>query len=88
MHNESKLGLLAGVAGVVVAAVLVAQKQPVPPTVPAVMQTTSIAPSLAATPTNAGPVAKAPAASTPVASRDRTEVEGKTTSRPSREEDE
>ena len=77
MQNDSKLGLLAGVAGVVVAAVLLSQKPPAAPG-PAAQAT---APSPAATPASAGPIAKAPAASTAVAAHGRPELEGKTTSR-------
>ena len=74
MHNDSKLGLLAGVGGVVVAAILFSRQQsgtPVP-----------VAPiTAAATPVAAAPVVQAPVASTPVAARGRPEVAGTTTSR-------
>ena len=75
MHNDSKLGLLAGVGGVVVAAILFSRQQsgtPIP-----------IAPPItaAATPVVAAPLAQAPVASTPVAARGRPEIAGTTTSR-------
>lgn len=75
MHNDSKLGLLAGVGGVVVAAILFSQQQtgtPVP-----------VAPPITAASTTAvaAPLAQAPVASTPVAARGRPEVAGTPTSR-------
>jgi len=83
MHNDSKLGLLAGVAGVVVAAVMFSRTPPATST--PIAQAPPSAPLPAATPIHAGPVAKSPA-STPVA-HGRTEIEGKTTSR-NRDDDE
>jgi len=80
MHNDSKLGLLAGVGGVVVAAVLLTQN-PSAPSVPA-DRTAKDAPVAAATP------AKPSAPSTPVVARSKPELEGKTTSRPARDDDE
>ena len=84
MHNDSKLGMLAGVVGVVVAAVLLSRNPPAIPNVPApVVQSAQPAPGLA----NAASVARVPAASTPVA-RGRPEIEGKTASRSTNEDDE
>jgi hypothetical protein len=78
MQNDSKLGLLAGVAGVVVAAVLLTQQPSAPPP-----ENAKHTPQPAATPV------KPPSAalSTPVASRSRPEIEAKTTSRPARSDD-
>jgi hypothetical protein len=87
MHNDSKLGLLAGVAGVVVAAVLAAQN-------PAAGPASAGSPSAraAASPTamesKAGSLAKVPTATTPVGARGRAEVEGTTASRGNRDDDE
>jgi len=77
MPNDSKLGLLAGVAGVVVAAVMLGQ----PASPPGPAENAKSVPVPAATPAIAKP------ASTPVASRNRPEVEGKTASRPARSDD-
>ena len=77
MQNDSKLGLLAGVAGVVVAAVMVVQQPPAPKPVENAKQSP---------PTAASPPAAKPA-STPVATRSRPEIEAKTASRPARSDD-
>jgi hypothetical protein len=84
MHNDSKLGLLAGVAGVIVAAVMFSRTAPATPGTS--VQAQPAAPLPAATPTHAGPVAKS-VASTPIG-RGRTEIEGKTTSQSHGEDDE
>ncbi len=85
MQNDSKLGMLAGVGGVVVAAVLLSRNPPAGPSAPApVVQSAAKA---APAPANAAAVARVPAASTPVA-RGRPEIEGKTASRSSNEDDE
>ena len=78
MHNDSKLGLLAGVAGVVVAAVLLAQQPNAAPP-PASVQS---APQPAAT-----PVKPPPPATASVVARGRPEIEAKTTSRSARSDD-
>ena len=85
MQNDSKLGMLAGVGGVVVAAVLLSRNPPAVPSAPApvVQSATKAAPA----PANAASVAREPAASTPVA-RGRPEIEGKTASRSTYEGDE
>ncbi len=84
MTNDSKLGMLAGVVGVIVAAVLFT-KQPAQPTgaEPLAIQAvpTAIAPS---GPPEAGPVAMS---STPVV-RTRKDVDAKPTSRRSTYDDE
>lgn len=74
MHNDSKLGLLAGVGGVVVAAILFSRQQSGTPAPNAPI-------TAAATPAVAAPLAQAPVASTPVADRGRLELAGTTTSR-------
>ena len=86
MQNDSKLGMLAGVGGVVVAAVLLSRNPPAVPSAPApVVQSAAKA---APAPANAASMPpRTPAASTPVA-RGRPEIEGKTASRSSNEDDE
>jgi hypothetical protein len=79
MQNDSKLGLLAGVAGVVVAAVLLMQQPSATPPPENAKHT----PLPAATPVKVPPAAP----STPVASRSRPEIEAKTASRPARADD-
>ena len=84
MHNDSKLGLLAGVAGVVVAAILASKN---PAAIPGPIAQASPG-TPAATPTHAGPMAKPPIATTTMAARSRPELEGTTASRNSGDEDE
>ncbi len=80
MHNESKLGLLAGVGGVVAAAVLLIQN----PSMPAPAESAKNAvPAVERVPVVVKPVP----ASTPIASRSRPEIEAKTTSRQSDSDD-
>jgi len=86
MHNDSKLGLLAGVAGVVVAAVLAARNPPGPAS--ADSQSVRAAAPPIATESKAGSLAKVPTPTTPVAARGRAEVEGTTASRGNRDDDE
>jgi hypothetical protein len=85
MHNDSKLGLLAGVGGVVVAAVLMVQQNSITPASESAKNTTPPGPQVipASTPVNM----KAPAAATPIAARNRPELAGRTTSRPARSDD-
>lgn len=72
MHNDSKLGLLAGVAGVIVAATMISR--------PPASQTpeAQAAPSPAATPATPAAPPKSVASAVP---QGRPEIEGKTASR-------
>jgi len=85
MHNDSKLGLLAGVAGVVVAAVLAARNA-APPA--AGSPSARAAAPATVRETKANPVANGPTASTPVIARGRSEIEGTTASRGNPDDDE
>lgn len=86
MHNDAKLGLLAGVAGVVVAAVLLSRNPPAAAPLSAASAQTGQAPAPAATPAKPGPVAKASAAAVP-ADSSRSALHGATASRSNADDD-
>jgi hypothetical protein len=94
MTNDAKLGLVAGVAGVVVAAVLSYQNQPSPQAAPPAPTAAATAEATAGVSaeagTNSSPVVGQrgkPAAGTPVSSRVRKEPQGTAVSRTADDED-
>jgi hypothetical protein len=81
MPNDAKLGLLAGVAGVVTAAVLFYQNPPAAPPPTAAAAGAVAPPAGAVKPSQVFGNASAPAAVAPVSARGRKEPEGRAVSR-------